>query len=162
MAMNKLTLSLLLAGVAAMAAGPATAGVKVSFLQGDQYQDMPLASWQREDVLKDLEAHFSKLAKALPEGTDLKIEVLDLDLAGRLKPMFRGHDDIRILTGGADWPHMKLRYTLERDGKVVASGEDQLSNMAYLQRANRYFSGDPLRYEKQMMDDWFKEKIASR
>jgi hypothetical protein len=160
--MNKLTLSLLLAGVAAMAAGPATAGVTVKFLQAEQYQDMPFAGWQRDEVLKDLETHFGKLAKNLPEGMDLKIEVLDLDLAGHIKPMFRGRDDIRILNGGADWPHMKLRYTLERDGKVVAGGEDQLSNMAYLQRLNRYFSGDPLRYEKQMVDDWFKDKIAGR
>ena len=160
--MKKLTLSLLLAGMAAMAAGPASAGVTVKFSQPEQYQDMPFAAWDRDELLKELELHFSKLAKNLPEGMDLKIEVLDLDLAGRLKPMFRGRDDIRILTGGADWPHMKLRYTLERDGKVVATGEDHLSNMAYLERINRYMSGDPLRYEKQMVDDWFKEKIAGR
>ncbi|HZX26131.1 MAG TPA: DUF3016 domain-containing protein [Telluria sp.] len=48
---------------------------------------------------------------------------------------------------------------------MVASGEDRLSNMDYLMRLNIYSSGDPLRYEKQMIDDWFKSdfrRVAAR
>lgn len=160
--MNKLLKRLLLGGVAAMAAGSALAGATVKFTQPEHYMDMPYAEQDRADTLRDLEAHFNKLAEKLPAGVDLKVEVLDLDLAGRVRPAFRGNMDLRVLTGGADWPHMHVRYTLERGGQVIASGEDHLSNMAYLERMNRYVSGDPLRYEKQMMDDWFKQKIAAR
>jgi hypothetical protein len=160
--MNKLLCRLLLASAAVLLAGPAAAGVTVKFSQADQYADMPFAVSDREEVLKDLEAHFTKLAATLPPGVDLAVEVVDLDLAGRIKPMFRGHQDIRVLGGGADWPHMRVRYSITRDGATIASGEDHLSNMAYLERGNRYFSGDPLRYEKQMVDDWFKQKIAVR
>jgi hypothetical protein len=163
-AMNKLQRSLLIAGMAALAAGSAWAGpgATVTFVQPEQFADMPWAARDREDVLKQLEAHFNKLAEKLPQGTELKVEVLDLDLAGRIRPAFRGHYDLRILGNGADWPHMQVRYTLEREGKVIASGEDHLSNMAYMDRINRYSSGDSLRYEKQMMDDWFKQKLAVR
>jgi hypothetical protein len=161
-AMNKLVRGLLMAGVAVTAAGSAWAGATVKFVQPEHYMDMPYSSQDREDVLKELEAHFNKLAEKLPAGTELKVEVLDLDLAGRIRPAFRGHYDLRILTGGADWPHMHVRYTLERGGQVIAAGEDHLSNMAYLERMNRYLTGDSLRYEKQMMDDWFKQKIAAR
>lgn len=154
--------SLALASLFLVSAGGASAAVTVTFVQPDQYADLPFSSWDREQVLTDLREHFTKLSKTLPAGTDLKIEVLDVDLAGRIYPNFRGGHDLRILRGGADWPHMRLRYTVEQDGKVVSSGEDKLSNMMYLDRMNRYFTGDPLRYEKQMIDEWFKEKIAVR
>lgn len=160
--MNSLIRSMLLAAVASIAAGSAWAtDATVKFANPDKFADMPYSSVDREEVLKDLDLHFNKLAKSLPEGTRLNVEVLDLDLAGRIAPTFRAHE-IRLLTGGADWPHMHVRYTIERDGKVLATGEDHLSNMAYMNRINRYSSGDPLRYEKQMVDDWFKEKIAAR
>jgi hypothetical protein len=154
--------SLALASLFLVSAGGASAAVTVTFVQPDQYADLPFSSWDREQVLTDLREHFTKLSKTLPAGTDLKIEVLDVDLAGRIYPNFRGSYDLRILRGGADWPHMRLRYTVEQDGKLVSSGEDKLSNMMYLDRMNRYFTGDPLRYEKQMIDEWFKEKIAVR
>jgi hypothetical protein len=160
--MNRVLRSALLAALASLAAASAWAtDVTVKFANSTGYSDMPFHADDRAEVLKELELHFNKLAKRLPEGTRLTVEVLDLDLAGRILPNFRAND-IRLLKGGADWPHMHVRYTIERDGKVVATGEDHLSNMAYLDRSNRYMSGDPLRYEKQMVDDWFKEKIAAR
>jgi hypothetical protein len=32
--------------------------------------------------------------------------------------------------------------------------------MNYTSRANNYAEGDSLRYEKRMLDDWFKKEIA--
>jgi hypothetical protein len=68
--------------------------------------------------------------------------------------------DIRVLRGGADWPTMELQYSLEQDGKVLASGTDRLSNMMYLDRMNRYTDSDTLRYEKPMVDEWFKKNFG--
>lgn len=155
--------SMALAGLCLLSAGSASAGVTVTFSHPENYVDMPFSPTDREQVLKDLTEHFGKLAASLPPGQDLKIEILDLDLAGRLRPNFRGSgQDIRIMRGGADWPHLHLRYTLESGGQVLASGEEHLSNMNYLDRINRYASGDTLRYEKQMIDDWFKQKIVPK
>jgi hypothetical protein len=112
-------------------------------------------------VLKDLEEHFAKLGATLPPGQDLRIEVMELDLAGRLRPNFRGQE-LRVLSGGADWPHMVLRYTLEANGHVLYSGEDEIKDMMYLNRLNRYMDGDSLRYEKRMIDEWFMHKFTPR
>jgi hypothetical protein len=151
-----------LAGLFLLAAGGASAAVTVTYDQPEKFADIPFTPWEREQVLKDLTAHFEKLGKALPAGQDLRIEVLDIDMAGREIPARGGVRDIRVLKGGADWPRMHLRYAVESGGKVVASGEAQLSDMSYLSRLNHYFDGESLRYEKQMVDDWFYKTIAPK
>jgi hypothetical protein len=88
--------------------------------------------------------------------------VLDLDLAGRLEPSRRGARDLRILRGGADWPRMKLHYTIEAGGKVVNSGDATLQDMNYQFNSNRLSDSDPLRYEKHMIDAWFYKAVAPR
>ena len=86
--------------------------------------------------------------------------MLDIDLAGRLIPSARLGRDLRILRGQADWPRIELRYSLEQAGQVIKSGEAQLSDMSYLNHTTRYFDSEPLRYEKQMIDDWFEKTIG--
>jgi hypothetical protein len=140
---------------------PAAAAVTVTFVQPENYRDLPFNPIDRQDILKRMGEHFAHLEKSLPPGQDLKIEVLDFDMAGRLVPNFRGNQDLRVLHGGADWPHMVVRYTLSANGQVISSGEDQLSDMSYLDRINTFSDGDPLRYEKRMVDDWFKKKFAA-
>jgi hypothetical protein len=152
---------LALASMVLMSSGSAFAGVTVSFSQPENYSDLPFAPWERKDVLDELTEHFQKLAEALPPGVDLNVEVLDIDLAGRIH--HRRANEIRVLRGGADWPIIRLRYTLTQDGKVIASGEERLRDMMYLDNLrNRYSSGDPLRYEKRMIDEWFNKKIAPK
>ena len=151
-----------LAAALLLTAGAASAGATVTFANPEQFADMPRESWNREQVLEDLTAHFGKLATGLPAGQDLKVEVLDVDLAGRSWPHIWGARDLRVLEGGADWPHIKLRYAITQDGKVVKSGEETVQSMDYLMRMNKYSTGDSLRYEKQMLDTWFKTLTASR
>lgn len=152
---------LALASMVLMSSGSAFAGVTVSFSQPENYSDLPFAPWERKDVLDELTEHFQKLSEALPPGVDLNVEVLDIDLAGRIH--HRRANEIRVLRGGADWPIIRLRYSLMQDGKVIASGEERLRDMMYLDNLrNRYSSGDPLRYEKRMIDEWFNKKIAPK
>lgn len=160
--MNPTLKCLALTGLVLLSAGGASASVTTAFSHPENFRDLPFAPTDREQVLKELSDHFALLGKDLPPGQDLRVEVLDLDMAGHIRPNFRGRQDIRILTGGADWPTMVVRYTLESNGKVIASGEDRLSDMDYMHRINRYSDGDTLRYEKRMIDDWFKTKFAPR
>jgi hypothetical protein len=160
--MKPLIRQLAFAGACLLAAGSAFAGVTVNYVQPDKYSDMPFEPWERDEVMKNLTDHFQKLGKQLPPDTNFTVDVLDIDLAGRLIPSARSGRDLRVLKGTADWPHMRLRYTLEQGGSVVASGEADLSDMMYLQRLNRYFDGDPLRFEKQMIDDWFDKTILHK
>lgn len=143
------------------AAGAASAGsVTVQYQEPDKFMDMPYWEQDREQVLKELTAHFERLAKQLPANQHLAVTVTDIDLAGRVEPRRRTMHDIRVLRGGADWPTMELQYALEQDGKVLSSGSDRLSNMLYLDRMNRYTDGDTLRYEKPMLDEWFKKSFG--
>jgi hypothetical protein len=151
---------LALMGLFALVAGSASAAVTVNYVAPDKFTDVPFVPWDREDTLKQLTDHFTRLSGSLPPGQDLRIDVLDVDLAGRLYPNARMGRDLRILQGRADWPRMELRYTLEQNGQVLKSGEAKLSDMNYLDHTTRYFDSEPLRYEKQMIDDWFEKTIG--
>jgi hypothetical protein len=72
-----------------------------------------------------------------------------------------GANDLRVLRGGADWPMIQLRYSVEAAGKPLKQGEAKISDQNYLNHMNRYPSSEPLRYEKAMLDDWFKKEILS-
>lgn len=144
-----------LCGLSVLATSTAHATAIVNFIAPEKYMDFPTAAWDRVEPQRQLTAHFEKLSEKLPKDETLKIEILDIDLAGRIEPNRAALRDIRFVRGAADWPRMRFRYTIERTGNAVASGEADISDMSYLQRFNRYSSSEPLRYEKRMIDEWF-------
>ncbi|HMC17367.1 MAG TPA: DUF3016 domain-containing protein, partial [Albitalea sp.] len=116
----------------------------------------------RQLNLQTLERHLQALAQhRLPSDQVLKVEVLDVDLAGEERPSRRSGRDLRILRGGADWPRIQLRYTLEVNGRLLRSGEETLTDMSYLQGPIGAYGTDPLRYEQRMLDKWF-ERLVER
>ena len=143
------------AAVLALEAGGAGAAVMVTFPKSEDYVDMPFAASDKDRVIKDLQSHFDKLGAKLPAGQDLTVEVLDIDLAGRIEPHLRLGNDVRILKGRTDWPVIQLRYRIEAQGKVLRSGDARVDDKSYLDRFNRYSANESLRYEKRMLDDWF-------
>jgi len=158
----KILLKTLALSAVLLASAAASAAVTINFVKPETYPDMPFSPVERDATLKEIGDYFTKLGQNLPEGTDLRIEVLDLDLAGNLEPSRRGNSDLRIMRGGADWPRMKLHYAIESGGKVIKDGDAQLQDMDYQAHASRLTDGDPLRYEKRMIDDWFYSTIAPR
>ncbi|APA71669.1 MULTISPECIES: DUF3016 domain-containing protein [unclassified Janthinobacterium] len=160
--MQKKMTCALIAGVALLAGSAAWAGTEVNFKQPEKFTDLPYEQRDRESALKELAEHFDKLGKSLKPGQNLKIDVNDLDLAGRENPAMRSTQDIRIMNGRTDWPGMRLHYVLEEDGKVISSGDAALSDMAYMTRINPYSTGDKLRYEKLMIDDWFAKTFGAK
>lgn len=152
---RKLTVSTLFA----LAAGAASAGdVTVNYIQPDSFSDIPTAG-EREQTLRNLTAHFVKLGAKLPPGQNLRIDVQDIDMAGSERSS-GARTDMRVTSRG-EWPRIDLHYTLESNGKVVSSGDAQLRDTAFLDRPNRYFNHDTLRYEKRMVDAWFEKTILS-
>jgi hypothetical protein len=141
-------------------AGPACAEVTVNYVNPEKFADLPRAPYQRRQALDDFAAHFRELGKSLPPGMDVAIDVLDIDLAGREQPNRFGSDELRVMHGGADWPRMHLRYALSEHGKVVASGDAQLSDMSYTDDINSYPRDARWPYEMQMIDDWWRKTIA--
>ena len=147
--------------LAAAAPTAAVAGtVDVSFVNAPAFEDAGTTSWEEQANLKALAAHLQSLGqRMLPANQVLKVEVTDVDLAGSLRPTRLG-SQIRVLRGGADWPRINLRYTLEVDGKPVRSGEERVADMNYARGISKYRESQSLYYEKRMLDDWFKARFA--
>lgn len=165
--MHKLP-SLLGAGLLTAASLASAANVSVTFVQPEKFTDAAYSrsfpsERDRAEVERDIERHLQRLAeRRLPAGDALAIEVLDIDLAGHFEPLrFRHGADVRVVRDITS-PRIKLRYKLTRGDQVLASGEDHLSDMNFMQAGNRYSSDDRLRYEKALLDDWFEQRIGKR
>lgn len=157
--MTKLLPTLALACVTALTSVAATAGEPVvTFSNVDDYTDLPYS--ESESLRKLIGEHIVKQAKKLPPSVDLKIEVLDIDLAGDIKANFRNPNDIRVRNGRTDGPEMKVRFTISDNGKVLQTAEETLQDSDYLTRTNRYYSNDELRFEKQMIDNWMQMRFG--
>lgn len=161
--MNTLIRTLALAGLTALAPLSATAGqAVVTFSNPETFTDFPDMDSDRQELIRKMADHFIKQAARLPATQELKIEVLDVDLAGDVRPGFRFPRDIRVVRGRTDWPAMNIRFTLTENGRVIQSGEERLDDKAFLQRSNRYYPDDALRYEKKMVDDWMRKRFGVR
>ena len=159
--MKNVIQKLAVSGLLALAAGVASAGVTVNYIQPERFSDLPFTPWEREQVLEELTEHFTSLGAKLPPGQNLRIDVQDVDLAGRIHHG-RGARELRIIRNGAEWPRIDLQYTIESNGQVLRSGDAQLRDMGFMDRISRYSDGDTLRYERRMIDDWFYSTIVPR
>jgi Protein of unknown function (DUF3016) len=147
--------ALLIAG-AAHAAG----SVQVSFVKPENFADIRDRTYSREQNLKALEQVITSAAQPyVADGQTLKIEVLDVDLAGEVRPGSRAWD-VRVLRGRADWPRITLRWSL--DGATPRSGEAVVQDMAYLQRLPPSLADTALPYERRMLDEWFKRQFGDK
>lgn len=145
-----------LLAVSAHAAGT----VQVSFVKPENFADVRDRTYSREQNLKSLERIIS--SAALPyvaDGQTLKIEVLDVDLAGEVRPGARAWD-VRVLRGRADWPRITLRWSVEGAGAAPRRGEAVVQDMSYLQRIPPSTADSTLVYERRMLDEWFKAQFS--
>ncbi len=107
-----------------------------------------------------LERHLKGLGdRYLPAQSTLKIEVLDLDRAGR--PYMNLPTEIRIISGRADIPCIELSYALESDNKVLQARRERVCDPEYLRPLEpQYNEHDALVYEKRMLEQWFRERFG--
>ena len=138
---------------------PAAAAVTVNFTNPDRFTDIGGYGVEAQQNMDALARHLQALgARYLSPGQDLRVEVLNVDLAGEKR--FVGTQEIRIARGQADWPRIKLRYAVEAGGKTIASGEDDLSDPFYLQFPQKLRSNDALAHEKRLLENWFRDRFA--
>lgn len=150
-----MALSLAAACMPAHAAGVA----EVRFVQPEKFADAGQGSFDRNRTLQSITQHLEVLGKRLPDGQTLRVEVLDVDLAGEVWP--RGPSEVRVLRGRADWPHMTLRFSVLDGSRTVKAGEARLADMNYLFSPLRSPHDGDLPYEKRMLDRWFNEQVMA-
>ena len=131
---------------------------QVEFVAPANFSDAGRSSIDSDRSLAELAAHFEELARGLPSGQSLRIQVLDVDLAGEPQ---QGLHDLRVLRGMADPPRLHLRWSLHDGTRLVKSGEDRISDLGYLARGPHWgLVAGPLAYEKRMLRQWFAEQVA--
>jgi hypothetical protein len=133
--------------------------VQVSFVDPDRFADVRDRAFTREQNLDALKKVLAEAASPyVADGQTLKIEVLDVDLAGETRP--GAHvTDLRVLRGRADWPRVTLRWSLEGAG-TARSGEAVVQDMAYLQRTPPPLAYGHLVYERRMLGEWFRQQFG--
>lgn len=152
-----------LALIALLATGTAQAA-DVTFKDPSKFIDATFDRPRSEKNLREVQdavsKMFSQLAdKYLAPGQSLKVEVQDIDLAGRIEPTASMANDIRVMRSSS-WPRLQFTYTVTENGLLVRSGEADIHDFNYLTGFNRYFYSDRLRYERQMLADWFRKNLS--
>lgn len=153
--------ALVLAPVLVAFAGAACAGkVEVSFVDPPSYTDIGATRSDEQGNLREIDRYLRMLGERfLPANQTLKVEVLEVDLAGALRPQLGG-TDLRVVTGGADFPRMRLRYSLTGD-RVQRSGDERLADLDYTHGLANRGDSQALLYEKRMLYAWFKARFVN-
>ncbi|WGD29886.1 DUF3016 domain-containing protein [Ancylobacter sp. WKF20] len=130
---------------------------RITFVAPQNYTDGNLG-WAPVDqrlTLEGLTRIIERLAATrLPPGDTLEVSVLNLDLAGMINPLASRTGTLRVMREDT-WPSIKLAYTLRRDGRVLARGEETIRSLNYLMDPVAVRSVDPLRFEKALLTRWF-------
>jgi hypothetical protein len=135
---------------------PARAGVVVSFPGTEPHTDAGYPAPQAKGTRGEIARHLVSLgARYLKPGQELRIEVLDINLGGRVR--YAAGSDVRVMRGG-DWPQIRLRYELDTPGESPRKAEELVSDPEYLRGPQT----DPsaLAREKRMLDEWFRARFG--
>ena len=147
---------------AALCAAPGFAEVLVSFTDPHRFTDAGRGARQEGEVQREIVLILQRLGQRhLSPEQKLKVEILDVDLAGNDR-VLRGNEEVRVLRGGADWPSIRLRYVLESAAGKTEAGEDRLDDKSYLLQGSRGRSSEALPHEKRLLERWFMERIVER
>ena len=146
-----------------MGSARGTGSVDVTFVRPELFSDAGDPGASRDRNLSTISQQLQRLGVTqLADGQTLAIQVLNLDLAGETRPARHG-GLVRVLSGGADWPRVQLRYSLSANGQVLRIGEETVVDMNYL----GHVAGHPaytgaLPYETRMLETWFKARFGEK
>jgi hypothetical protein len=146
----------------ATASGPA-ARIVVVFVQPQHFTDVRYSKAEPNSValLNALQTFMCQMGERyVPEDMQLEIKVTDIDLAGDFEP-WRGPQfgQVRIIRD-IYRPHISLEFRLTDDsGGIVSAGQREISDIAYQERLVRP-PDDYLRYEKDILRNWFRKELG--
>ena len=145
----------------ALAAAPAGAGVVVTFAHPERFTDIGDLEQDPRRTLSDLEAFFRSLGdRYLPPQVTVRVELLDIALAGRPRWAPPSTSVERSMSGDADWPRFELRCTLESNGGSTGPVEETVVDRMYLRPLEWRYTSVTFPYEKRALDAWFRVRFA--
>lgn len=164
---------LLLAALAVAAGGTALAfdpvkgppRTDVVFFEAEKFTDVrdSLSGGSeraRDATLGELRTYLvSQASRLLAPGQQLRITIIDVDLAGEFEP-WRGPQwsDVRVVKDIYP-PDIKLAFQLtDADGHVLKQGDRDLKDLGFMMKLT-IDRNDPRRYEKALLDDWLREEF---
>ena len=139
----------------------AEAQVEVRYIEPEKFSAMKSTWLTQENMLATLTAHLQTLGqKYLSAGQTLQIEITDIVLAGSIEYPRNG-EPIRVMREVTP-PRISLRWRVSSADKSAPMHEATLIDASYLTRINQHHDGDPLRYEKRLLEDWFKRSVVAK
>ena len=144
---------------------PVDGPVSVQWGDPAQFSEIRLSNdrWEavRGDWVRDIAQYIRKRAvRQLPPGDRLEVNITDIKRAGDYEPWRGGQaSSIRYMRDLYP-PRIELDFKLlGSDGRVVSEGSRKLTDLAYLSHIANPTNSDPLRYEKQLLDDWLRKEF---
>jgi hypothetical protein len=140
--------------------------IAVTFVRPDRFTDVRdglLASAKGSAaILDDIAAYLRTLGQRyVPAGSSLDFRITDLDLAGEFEPQLGPNFERVRIFKDVYWPRIDFEFRLaDGTGHTIREGRRSVSDQNYLQRAV-FRTGDPLRYEKDMLREWFKKEFSA-
>jgi hypothetical protein len=141
---------------------PAAGPVSVSWEDPAQFSELRHSgsgyAASQGNWLNTLASHMRKQAeKTLPPGHRLELTIVDIKLAGSYEPWLGPNLQNTRIVRDRYPPRMTVRFReLDAAGTVLAEGERNLSDPAFMLGASPSGDSDPLRYEKRMVDSWLR------
>jgi hypothetical protein len=169
----KIRLALIAAAVAASLAASATnaaaqttnSRVEVSFNRPEQFADIrdryQATEENKKEVLSTLQEYIVQRAPSfLPKGDALRITFDNIKLAGVIN--IAGVVGERRVVLASTPPMFMFEWTVtDSSGKVIGSAKEKLEENNFKDLSSRADEGDPLRYEKAVLDDWMRNRLQS-
>jgi hypothetical protein len=141
--------------------------IQVAFVNPEKFTDFKAdaagSQRGRENYLGQLKSYLVLQAGAqLPQGERLSVSITNIDMAGEFEP-WRGQSltNVRVVKDQYP-PCIDLSFKLiDAKGSVIRENTRQLRNLSFMRDAsiNRQ---DPLRHEKNLLDDWLRRELAGK
>ena len=145
-----------------------SSAVKVTWLNPEKFSDIRPANGTRkvyqERVMKAFDKFLGDLAKKLPAGYSMEINVKDLDLAGDVNPMYRiDNNDIRVIKD-IYFPRMKFDYVLFDQNKqpIQQESDVKIKDMGFMTSSHIGHQSKEFAYEYEMLKKWFNKTIVPK
>lgn len=139
--------------------------VEVTYAHPEHFTEMRTTpGTERSDVEDDLsllKRYIEKrAARAIEPGQHLSIVVTDVAFAGHYEPWTGAPGGWMRVVRRTFPPRIDLQFTLrDAHGKVIKQGSRKLTNAAFMDGAGIH-DGDPLRYEKALIDRWLRKGVS--